>query len=208
MKIPSHIAEGKSPPFPAGTYVGKLTEAKQEWYASDAKNKPDTKDSARLQLTFKEITPVEGPQVGARPLMQRLDIIRPAQVGGPAISIVDVAQSGQWDESIPFGIRQSAALFSQLALAFGAASVDGTGNVDVELDEFITALSGGVFNNREVLFTVEQRTYASKTQKNPDGTGKSMTVSNVTAFASVGASVAPSPSEVEAETTGPSLRTR
>jgi len=204
MKIPSHVAEGKSPPFPEGTFVGKLIEAKQEWYASDTKNAPDKKDSARLTLTFKEITPVEGPQVGARPLMQRLDIVRPPKPGQTPISIVDVTE---WDDSIPYGIRQSATLFSQLGLALGAASFDATGNVDVDLDEFITALSGGVFTNREVLFTVEQRSYDSKTRKNPDGSAKKETVANVIAFKGVnGVEVAPSPAEVEEA--GPSLRTR
>jgi hypothetical protein len=170
----SNVVEGKSPPFPAGVFVGKLTEAKEEWYSSDKTN-PDGKDSVRLNLTFKEITPLDGaPQVGTRPLGQRIDVVVKKQ------SIVEIEDLE--DPAVPFNLRQSATLVIQLALALGVATRNGDGTLDFEMGPFLEALSAGNFTNQSVRFAVEQRQYGSKTQKNPDGTAKQMTASNITTF--------------------------
>jgi hypothetical protein len=163
-RVPGNVIDGRSLPFPAGTYIGKLSEAKNEWYASDRKNNPDKKDGVRLVLTFKEITPVEGPNVGARPMIQRIDVVVPPKNGRDAISLVDVTE---FDDSIPFNLRQSATLLSQLALAWGAITRDADGSSDVDFDQFIASLEGGVFNGREVMFGVEQRQVESKTGSLP-----------------------------------------
>jgi len=171
----SNTVEGKSPPFPAGTFIGTLTEAKSEWYASDAKQ-PDKKDSVRINLSFKEITPVEGPQVGSRPLAQRVDIVR------AGTSIVEIQEV---DDSVPFQLRQAITLFLQLALAVGAASANGDGTVDFDMGPFLESLEAGVHNGHPVMFAVEQRSYNSKTAKNADGSARVVTASNITAFKGV-----------------------
>jgi len=181
----SNVVEGKSPPFPAGTFIGTLTEAKSEWYASDNKQ-PDKKDSVRINLQFKEITPVEGPQVGSRPLAQRVDVVR------AGVSIVDIAEI---DDSVPFQLRQAITLVLQLALALGAASSNGDGTVDFDMGPFLESLEAGVHNGHPVMFAVEQRSYASKTAKNADGSARQITASNITAFKGVNGNARTAPAE-------------
>lgn len=172
----SNVVEGKSPPFPAGTFIGTLKEAKSEYYASDSKQ-PDKKDAVRVNLAFKEITPVEGPNVGARPLTQSINVVRGGQ------SIVEIADPT--DESVPFPLRQAITLTLQLALALGAATVNGDGTVDFDIGPFLESLEAGVHNGHPVMFSVEQRSYNSKTAKNADGSFKLVTVSQITAFKGV-----------------------
>lgn len=174
MRIPQHIVDGKSPPFPAGTFEGALGEVKDEWYPSDRKNKPDTNDSFRLAIGFTDIATLDGPTVGKRPLIQRIDIIRAGH------SLVDVTE---FNDDVPFSLRQSATLLSQLAIAVGAATpaADGSG-LDVNMEQFIEQLQAKLFQGRRVVFEVQQRTYDSKTNKNADGSAQKVTTSNIVGF--------------------------
>lgn len=209
-RVPANIVDGKSPPFPPGSYVGTLTTVATEWYASDRKNAPDTKDSLRLALTFKEITPVDGTPVGNRPLIQRVDVVRKNQ---------HIAEITEFGEETHFAFRQAYTLLSQLALALNAVQRNGDGSLDLDTQQFLDGLQGGVYNNQTVMFVVEQRSYDSKDQKNANGSAKKMTVSNITAFASfddgqngaaeVEAQSAPAPAIPASVTERPmSLRTR
>jgi hypothetical protein len=192
MKFPQSIRDGKSPPFPAGSFVGSLSDITQDWYAAD-RNAPDKKDSMRFVLTLKEITPLpESPVVGARPCIQRVDIVH------KGTSIVDIHD---WeDSSVAFQLRQSGTLLIQLAEALGIASDNPED--DFDLNAFLEALTSGVYKNRTVGFSVEQRTYDSKTLKNSDGTAKKITASNVAGFFN------PDAAAVEAVTAPQGLRTR
>jgi hypothetical protein len=200
-RVSGNVIEGKSPPFPAGTFIGRLAEGKNEWYASD-RNNPDKKDGVRLILTFKENSPVEGPVVGARPMIQRLDIVLPPKAGKDSISLVDVTEI---DDSTPFQLRQTATLLSQLALAWGAITRTDDGSADVDFNQFISDLEAGVYNAREVMFSVEQRTVESKTQKGADGKAKVNTYSGIVAFKGTEESATPEAATPAAEG---GLRTR
>ncbi len=179
-RIPMSL--GKQQPFPQGTFIGTLSDAKGEWYASDAKTAPDTKDSYRIVVTLKEITPADddSPQVGNRPCSQRIDVVRPRPNTQPKeiVSIVDVTE---WNDTVPFGLQQSAALLRDLAISLGAATVTDEA-VDFDLEQFLEALPGGVFKGQTVMFAVSQRTYDSKTEKDAKGNPRKVTASNISTF--------------------------
>lgn len=209
-RIPGSL--GKQQPFPQGTFIGTLSEAKGEWYASDGKNAPDTKDCYRVVVTLKEITPADSdsPNVGNRPCLQRIDVIRPRPNVTPKqyVSIVDVTE---WDDTVPFGLQQSAALLRDLAVSLEAAALTEDGDVDLDLEQFIEGLTGGVFKGQSVKFAVSQRTYDSKTEKDAKGNARKVTASNISAFAPVNPVAQAAPSEEAPAAEAPaarSLRTR
>lgn len=163
VTVPRNVIEGRSAPFPAGVYLGRLNEAKEAW-SEDQK-------SLNVSVQIRDITALDGPNVGARPYSQRLAIV------AKGYNVVDLKDFT--DDNIPFPIRTSAGLLTQIAIAFGAATVTPEG-ARVDLDRFLQDLVAGAYKDRVVQFSVEQRSFDSKTQKTPDGKPLRQTVSNLT----------------------------
>lgn len=150
MRVPSNIVEGRSSPFPAGTFYGALGEVKDRWVQDR-----ETKQNIRMvfDVTLKDITPIEGPNVGNRPCRQSFTIINGEQ------SLVDIVE---FDDSVNFGLRQSAGLLAQLATALGAARADIEGNVTLDMEAFLEDLKNGNYAGAQLLFEVTHRTWKPK----------------------------------------------
>lgn len=154
MRVPKHIIEGRGNPFPQGLFLGRLVEVKDNW-SEDQKN-------LDYVLTFQDIAPIEGPQVGARPFTQRVTVIFQDQ------SVVDIEQ---FDESVPFALQRSAGLITQLARALEFPFVEATPDdtADFNAEEFLENLAAGFYKDRVVGFAVRHRSWKSKTQKDVKG---------------------------------------
>lgn len=149
-KIPAHVAEGRSSPFPAGTYMGRLNEVKESW--------SEDKTNLTYNVWFKEVTALEGGrEVGNRPFRQQLKIINNNE------SIVDIVE---FNDQVPFMLSRSAGLIAQLALALNEAKVDPrTRDVTFDMETFLENLAQGVYKDRTLVFEVQNRSY-----KRRDGT--------------------------------------
>lgn len=145
-RIPGHVVDGKSPPFPQGKYAGDLVDVKNEW-SEDLAN-------LNITLTFKNNTPLNGaPTVGARPFMERISVIANKQ------SVVDVVDF----DSAPYGLRLAAGKLTQIAVAFGApVTVMPDKSVDVDLNGFLTALTANAYQGKRTGFEVVHRAWKSK----------------------------------------------
>lgn len=156
MRVPGHIVDNKGQPFPQGVFLGRLAETKDQW--------SEAGESAEYILTFRDNTPVEGPNVGARPFTQRIQVVYQNQ------SIVDITEFG---EKTPFSLQRAAGLVAQLAVALGYATRSIDGSVEFNTEELLENLLTGAYKDRQLGFEVKHRNWKSKTQK--DATGKPVT---------------------------------
>ena len=173
QRIPSSVAQGKRPPFPKGVFIGTIEAAKTDW------SQDQTKMVVLVTLTNNSPADSESPQVGARKKMQRIQIIDRLKDAKESVALVDVTDFN--DISVPISIQRSATLVTQLALALGAAKAVEGGDVDLDTEQFLEALTSGAFNGREVVFEVNHREWKSKT------TGSSGVSDDIVHFASADA---------------------
>jgi hypothetical protein len=165
FNIPQNILDGKSPPFPAGTYVSKENEVKQVW--------SEDKKSLDFQITLKDNAPVEGSQIGKRPMVQRITVIYKEK------GLVDVTT---FDQDTPFPLQRGAGLLGTLAQAVGAATANPEGGATLDVENFLGGLASGLYAKNAVGFEVQHRAWKSKTQLNTDGTPKTGVAAEIVRF--------------------------
>ena len=154
MRVPGSVATGKRPPFPEGTFAGTLTDVKEAWN--------DDQNACDLLLTFSENTAVEGPEVGARPKMQRITVVyHDGDSGHASVPLADIEE---FTDDTPFRLRDAATLLTQLAVAIGAAAPEENNDVEFDMGQFIESLTGGVFKGETVIYGVRHR-YAKTDKK-------------------------------------------
>ena len=188
-RIPAHVASGRRAPFPAGVFTGKLTKCDENW--------SEDKTGLAYVITFSDNAPfdADSPDVGARPKMQRLQIIF------NNVSLVDIVE---FDDKVPFALANAATLITQLAEALGVVQPDADGSVDLDIEPFLQDLMAGAFDGSVVVFEVKHRAYASREAKAAaKQTGKKPALDrlddSISGFMAVGqGSEAPEP-EVEPE---------
>jgi len=184
FKVPGNVVEGRGTPFPQGSFVGKLQKVDTAYSSSDRANAPDAKDNMEFVLTFNENAPAdtESPNVGARPFTQRLTIIFKNQ------SLVDLTE---FTDDTPFALRRAAGLIAQLAVALDAPCTVGEDkSVTFDVNALLEGLQAGLYNGRQLGFTVTHRGWSSKK------TGNSGTSAEASRFFGVEASsnvIAPEP---------------
>jgi hypothetical protein len=181
MRVPGHIVDNKGQPFPQGTFLGRLAEVKDSW-SEDGK-------SAEYILTFRDNSPVDGPNVGARPFTQRIQVVYQDQ------SIVDITEFG---ERTPFSLQRAAGLVAQLAVALGYATRSLDGSVEFNTEELLENLLTGAYKDRQLGYEVKHRNWKSKTQKDAAGKPTTGTSAEIVRFFNPEASESP----VLAEVTG------
>ena len=146
QRIPAHIAGGRRSPFPKGVFVGTLNKVEDRW--------SDDKTDMALNLTFNNITPIDGPQVGSRHKFQRLQVIFDGQ------SLVEIED---WTEGkVPLALVDAAGLVTMLEEALGFALRNAGGENVADNEQFLEQLMAGVYNGRAVGFEVQNRTWKSK----------------------------------------------
>ena len=170
--IPAHVATGRRSPFPAGVFAGTLKDVKENW--------SEDKTGLFLLLTLGDVTPADekSPNVGSRPKIQRLSIIF------DNVSVVDIEV---FDDNVPMTLSQSAGLITMLAKAFGVAVANADGSVDYDMGEFLEDLMGKVYNGKNVIFEVQNRSWKSKK------TGNSGIDDSIIVFRMMDDGVAPAP---------------
>lgn len=187
--IPRSVVEGRGQPFPAGTFIGTLKETKERWYKDEAGNNK----TLFLDLAFANITPIDGPQVGARMFKPSFQLIasvqRQGEVKATQYALVDIVE---FNDQTPIGLAQTAGQAAQLAVAFNAATVAPNGDVQLDLPAFIENLAGGVYNGQQVIFELKQRAWTNKKS------GKSGVATEIVRFISADATTEASAPEVEA----------
>lgn len=148
ITIPQNILEGRGSPFPAGTYTSTENAIQQVW----------SEDKQNLDFVFKFTgnAPIEGAEVGKRPLTQRVTVIFKNQ------SVVDIKN---FDENTPFALQRSASLLAQLALALGVAQPRPEGGVTFDIENFLAGLASGLYSKATVGFEVYHRAWKSKAGK-------------------------------------------
>lgn len=167
--VPQNVLEGRGTPFPTGTYISAENAIQQVW----------NEDKTQLDFVFKfsENSPVEGANVGKRPMTQRVTIIFKNQ------SVVDIAT---FDENTPFALQRSAGLLAQLALALGVAQPNPNGGgVTFDIENFLAGLASGLYSKATVGFEVYHRAWKSK------ATGKSGTSAEIARFFGVSSGTPP-----------------
>lgn len=149
-RIPAHVASGRRAPFPAGVFMGEITKVDENW--------SEDKTGLALVVTLSNITPfdADSPEVGARPKMQRLQVIFNNQ------SLVDIVE---FTDDVPFALANAATLVTQLAEALGVVQPNIDGSVDFEMEPFLNSLMAGEFLGNQVVFEVKHRAYASRDAK-------------------------------------------
>jgi hypothetical protein len=166
--VPQNILEGKGLPFPAGTYISADNTVTQVWN--------EDKTNLDFVLKLQENKPIEGSEVGKRPMTQRITVIFKNQ------SVVDVKA---FDENTPFALQRSATLLSQLAVALGVAtprSAAEGGGVVFDIENFLAGLASGLYTKQTVGFEVYHRPWKSKK------TGNSGTSAEISKFMATGTS--------------------
>lgn len=158
ITVPRSVVEGRSGPFPLGTYIGVMQETKQRWFKNNDTGKETT---LFLDVTIGNNAPLDkGQQVGARTFRPSLTLVTTDQ-GGKKHALVDLTEFD--GDNVPFALQQSAGVASQLAMAFGAASVDAAGNVSYDLGEFVEGLAANLYKGRSIVFEiVKHRPWTSK----------------------------------------------
>jgi len=176
-RIPGHVVAGTGSPFPAGVFLGRLADVK-DTYSEDGK-------SLDFAMQFQDITPIEGPQVGARPFTQRITIIT------NELSVVDVQE---FNDEVPFRLRDAATLISQLAIALGyQMTVNADKSIEFNMEEFLENLQSGIYKDRVLGFEVRQRPGKKGTPN------ASRVFSNITRIFNPEAQAAPVAAEVTEE---------
>lgn len=143
VTLPKSIVENAYEPFPAGTYMGVYADC------GIAKNQDGS--WMALELTFVDNEPIGDSPPDGRPFKDTITIRVKDQ------SILDFDDFSALPKEL-FGLRLGAGLLAGLALAFGEATEDEDGNVEVDLDSFIDNLQNGSLQGRTAAFVTKQRT--------------------------------------------------
>src|SRR5512147_1536986 len=157
--VPQNVLEGKGLPFPAGTYLSAENQVTQLWN--------EAKDTLEFVVKLSGNTPIEGSDVGKRPMTQRITVIFKNQ------SVVDVKN---FDENTPFALQRAASVLGQLALALGVAQPRPEGGVAFDIENFLAGLASNLYAKNTIGFEVQHRPWTSKK------TGKSGISAEITKF--------------------------
>lgn len=198
ITVPKSVVEGRSGPFPVGTYIGVLAEAKERWF-KDSETGKET--MLFLDLNFGNNAPLNGngQQVGARSFRPSIVLVTSNKERTKKFALVDITE---FSDDTPFALQNAASMASQLALAFGAASIDQEGNVKFDLGSFIENLAAGAYKGRSVVFEVTHRAWKSK------ATGKSGVEARPRFMSADPVNTAPEDAEFEGESATLRLRSR
>lgn len=180
--VPGSVVKGRGTPFPQGVYVGSLNKLEEAW-SEDKKN-------LDFILTFRDNAPADenSPQIGARPLIQRVPVIRSGR------SVVDLSGDDFTSEEVPFPLRLAAGQIAQLVVALGGpCSIDEDDSVSFDIEAFMEGLQAGLYNGRSVGFEVIHRKWTSKK------TGRSGVAADVSRYFPVEDHGAPTAAPEDAE---------
>lgn len=159
--IPKSVVENRVPPFPTGSFVGKLAGA-EERVSKDGLWKG-------LELQWADNEALNGAEdPGNRKFYNTITI----QTAGEYIG--DIPDFSGLPNSM-YGLVLGAGLLGGLALAFGAAVVDGD-EVNVDLHSFIEDIKEGRYEGEEAVFNVRHRA-----RKYTDNDGEEQTVTEAEA---------------------------
>lgn len=152
MRVPSAVVDRRPTPFPAGTYIGRISEV------GDRRSEDETWIS--LSMIFDEITPADDDtkEVGTRKYRARFTVVQ------NGVAVWDIEE---FTDDTDFRLQQAAGLLSQLAVALGQAKILANKDVEIDMEDFCDGLLQGDFSGEEVMFSVGNRPY-----KGRDGTDR------------------------------------
>lgn len=145
FQVPKDVLEGRSTPFPSGSYLSHSNKVEQKW--------SEDKTNLDFVFTLSENTPIEGANVGKRSLTDRITVIFKGQ------SVVDLKG---FDDNTPFALRRAATILSQLAQAWGISQPTAEGGVTFDIESFMAGLVSGLYAKQPVAFEVYHRAWTSK----------------------------------------------
>lgn len=198
ITVPKSVVEGRSGPFPIGTYIGILGDVKERWFKDNETGKETT---LFLDLSFGNNAPLNGngTQVGARTFRPSIVLVTSNKEKTKKFALVDITE---FSDDTPFALQNAASMASQLALAFGTAHIDTEGNVNFDLGAFIENLAAGAYKGRSIVFEITHRPWKSK------ATGKSGVEARPRFMSAEPGNAAPEDAEFEGESAALRLRTR
>lgn len=142
--VPTSLVDNEYELFPEGTFVGEL--------ASATRRDNDEGDRVSLRVSLANTRGLGGdaPETGGRTFSDDIVTV------WDGISVAEVSDFS--DDSLPYPLRLGAARLAGLAEACGAAQ-RGDNGVAVDFAAFVEALQEGEFEDREVAFEVNHRSY-------------------------------------------------
>ena len=153
IKVPNSYLEpgGQGGIFPAGWYKGAL-EAPSEGQ-DRIRAMPWDETERRLSLRFGENTAIDG----ADPGQQKLFVDITVEAGGYNFETMADAP-----DNARIGLDISLRLLAQLATAWGWTTENGSGELEVPVDDFIAALDSGTLDGQSATFQTYHKKYYSK----------------------------------------------
>ncbi len=147
--------------FPEGNYYGEIAESK------DDTNPDGTMGSFSFRLIKNTAANEDTKEPGGKICFVRIPTFVEVQdKRGKSVvyQTADVGPEEADDEDIPFGLRNAVGSFLQLAAQVGRGTVqpDGGIKLDDDLETFIEECRGKEFDEVEVEFIVEHRSYTAK----------------------------------------------